>query len=193
MRAVRYHGPRQPLRLEEVPVHAPAAGEVLVRVTASGVCHTELHFTSGLLDLGIAPITMGHEVVGRIEAVGDGVAAARVGERVIVYYYVGCGACRHCRVGDEQLCVALRAEYGFVSDGGYADGIWTLVEDAWVIKSSAVMPDGLTGSATITVSPKGVDRYLMTGTERIVGDERDQDFEYTVVRPGPRPGNTPNK
>jgi alcohol dehydrogenase, propanol-preferring len=123
MRAVRYHGPRQPLRLEDVPVRPPAAGEVLVRVTASGVCHTELHFTSGLLDLGVAPITMGHEVVGRIETVGDGVDAARVGERVIVYYYVGCGACRHCRVGDEQLCVALRAEYGFVSDGGYAERV----------------------------------------------------------------------
>jgi propanol-preferring alcohol dehydrogenase len=64
---------------------------------------------------------MGHEVVGRIEAVGDGVRADRVGDRVIVYYYVGCGQCEHCRVGDEQLCPALKAEYGFLSDGGYAE------------------------------------------------------------------------
>ena len=121
MRAVRYHGPRQPLRLDTVPRREPAAHEVLVRVTAAGVCHTELHFTSGLLDLGVAPIAMGHEIVGRVEAVGDGVDAGRVGERVVVYYYVGCGECRHCRVGDEQLCPALRAEYGFISDGGYAE------------------------------------------------------------------------
>ena len=121
MQAVRYSGPQRPLTLEDVPRRDPAAGEALVRVTAAGICHTELHFLSGLLDLGVAPLTLGHEVVGRVEAVGDGVSAARVGERVIVYYYVGCGECPHCRVGDEQLCPALKAEYGFLSDGGYAE------------------------------------------------------------------------
>lgn len=121
MKAVRYHGPGRPLALEEIPRPEPAAREVLVRVTAAGVCHTELHFTSGLLNLGVAPLTLGHEIVGRIEAVGEGVAPSRIGERVVLYYYVGCGECRHCRVGDEQLCPALRAEYGFLSDGGYAE------------------------------------------------------------------------
>ncbi len=121
MKAVRYYGPDQPFRLEEVERRAPEAGEVLVQVTASGMCHTELHFKSGLLNLGVAPVTMGHEVVGRIVAIGDGVAPERIGERVIVYYYVGCGTCRYCRVGDEQLCPQVRAEYGFVSDGGYAE------------------------------------------------------------------------
>ena len=121
MKAVRYHGPNQPFRLEDVPRRAPGAGEVLVRVTAAGMCHTELHFKSGLLNLGVVPITMGHEIVGRIEAAGDGVDAGRVGQRVIVYYYVGCGACEYCRVGDEHLCPQVRAEYGFVSDGGYAE------------------------------------------------------------------------
>ena len=121
MKAVRYSGPQRPLTLEDVPRRDPAAGEVLVRVAAAGVCHTELHFLSGLLDLGVAPLTLGHEIVGRVEAVGAGVSAERVGERVIVYYYVGCGRCAHCRVGDEQLCPALAAEYGFLSDGGYAE------------------------------------------------------------------------
>ena len=121
MRALRYHGPKKPLRLEDVPTPEPGPGEVLVRVTAAGICHTELHFLTGLLDLGIAPLTLGHEIVGRIEKVGAGVPAARVGERAIVYYYVGCGACPHCLRGDENLCDAMRAEYGFVSDGGFAD------------------------------------------------------------------------
>src|ERR671917_1776389 len=102
---------------------AHEAGEVLVRVTASGMCHTELHFKSGLLDLGVAPVTRGHEVVGRIEAIGEGVSADRAGERVIVYYYLGCLECAYCRVGDEHLCPNLRAEYGFISDGGYAEYI----------------------------------------------------------------------
>lgn len=123
MRAVRYHGPRRPLTLEDVPTPAPGPGEVLVRVTAAGICHTDLHFGSGLLDLGVAPLTLGHEVVGRIERSGEGVAPSRTGERVVVYYYVGCGACERCLVGDENLCDALRAEYGFVSDGGFAEWV----------------------------------------------------------------------
>ncbi len=123
MRAVRYHGPRRPLRLEEVPEPEPGPGEVRVRVRAAGMCHTELHFVSGLLDLGVAPLTLGHEIVGVVEAAGPGVDAPRAGERVIVYYYAGCGRCEWCRRGDEHLCDRLRAEYGFLSDGGYAEHV----------------------------------------------------------------------
>jgi alcohol dehydrogenase, propanol-preferring len=139
MKAVRYHGPGQPFRLEEVIRHEPGTGEVLVRVAASGMCHTELHFKSGLLDLGVAPVTMGHEVVGRIEAVGEGVSADRVDERVIIYYYLGCLECTYCRVGDEHLCPNLRAEYGFISDGGYAEYVTVPARNA--VPLPAVIPD----------------------------------------------------
>lgn len=123
MRAVRYHGPKQPLKLEEVPDPTPGHGEVVVAVGAAGLCRTELHFISGLLDLGVRPVTLGHEVVGRVAQVGTGVTTPKTGDRVIVYYYVGCGRCRHCLVGDENLCGALRAEYGFISDGGFAGAV----------------------------------------------------------------------
>ncbi len=123
MKAVRYHGPKQPLQLEEVPKPEPGWGEVLVRVTASGICHTELHFLSGLLNLGVAPLTLGHEIVGVVESVGPGVEEPLEGDRVIVYYYSGCGRCEHCRRGEENLCNNLRAEYGFISDGGFAEYI----------------------------------------------------------------------
>jgi propanol-preferring alcohol dehydrogenase len=121
MRAVRYHGPKQALRLETIPKPAPGPGEIVVRVRAAGICHTELHFLSGLLDLGVHPVTLGHEVVGVVEEQGTGVASVKEGDRVILYYYVGCGRCPHCLVGDENLCDALQAEYGFVSDGGFAE------------------------------------------------------------------------
>lgn len=123
MRAIRYHGPRQPLSLDDVPEPTPGAGEVRVRVRAAGVCHTELHFLSGLLDLGVAPLTLGHEVVGVVDAVGPSVDAPREGDRVIAYYYVGCGRCTWCRRGEENLCDAIRAEYGFISNGGFAEAI----------------------------------------------------------------------
>jgi propanol-preferring alcohol dehydrogenase len=139
MKAVRYHGPGQPFRLEQVDRREPGVGEVLVRVAASGVCHTELHFESGLLDLGVTPVTMGHEVVGRIEAVGTGVSPDRIDERVIVYYYLGCLECSYCRVGDEHLCPNLRAEYGFITDGGYAEYVTVPARNAVLLP--ATIPD----------------------------------------------------
>lgn len=121
MRAVRYHGPRRPFQMDEVAAPQAGPGEVLVRIGAAGVCHTELHFESGLLDLGVAPVTMGHEIAGTVEAVGEGVGNRRVGDRVLLYYYAGCGQCEWCRRGEENLCGSLKAELGFFNDGGYAD------------------------------------------------------------------------
>lgn len=121
MRAVRYHGPGQPFRLEEVDRRKPRAGEVLV--AGRGVRDVPHRAALQERPAGLrgAPVTMGHEVVGRIEAVGGGVSPDRVDERVIVYYYLGCLECAYCRVGDEHLCPNLRAEYDFISDGGYAE------------------------------------------------------------------------
>ncbi|MGD0484284.1 MAG: alcohol dehydrogenase catalytic domain-containing protein [Gemmatimonadales bacterium] len=145
MRAVRYHGPKLPLRLEIVPQPDPGPGEVLVKVSAAGICHTELHFLSGLLNLGINPLTLGHEVVGKVEKVGAGVTHPRAGERVIVYYYVGCGRCGHCLVGDENLCDALQAEYGFVTDGGFAEYVKVPARNA------ILLPDGLSDEAAAPI------------------------------------------
>jgi propanol-preferring alcohol dehydrogenase len=94
-----------------------------VRIEAAGICRTELHFESGLLNLGVAPITLGHEIAGTIDAVGPGVKTRREGERVIVYYYVGCGECAWCKSGEDNLCDRIKAEYGFINDGGYAEAI----------------------------------------------------------------------
>jgi len=123
MKAIRYHGPDQPFILEQVAIPEPGPGQVRVKITAAGMCHTELHFMSGVLNLGVHPLTMGHEIVGHIDAVGPNVKSSRVGERVIVYYYAGCGKCRYCRTGEEQICQDLQEEYGFISDGGYAEYI----------------------------------------------------------------------
>ena len=121
MRAARYHGPGKPLAIEDVPLPSPGPGEALVRVRAAGVCHTELHFLSGLLNLGVAPITLGHEMAGDVKAVGEGVSDPMPGDRVLVYYYVGCGSCEWCRKGLENLCDSIVAEYGFINDGAFAE------------------------------------------------------------------------
>jgi propanol-preferring alcohol dehydrogenase len=123
MKAVRYHGPNKPLKLEEIPKPAPGPGEVLVKVKSAGLCRTELHFLSGLLNLGVSPMTLGHEVAGVVEDIGAGVDKELLGQRVIIYYYQGCGRCRYCFRGEENLCENLKAEQGFITDGGFAEYI----------------------------------------------------------------------
>lgn len=114
--AIRYRGPRD-VRLASVQVPTIRPGGVLIEVKAAALCHTELHFADGTLQLGVQPLTLGHEASGNIVAVGDGVDPNRVGERVLAYYYVGCGkpTCPHCATGDEQLCSELTAQFGFIS------------------------------------------------------------------------------
>ncbi len=121
MLAVRYSGPKRPLTLDRVPVPAPGPGEALVRVRAAGVCRTELHFLDGLLDLGVAPLTLGHEIAGEVAALGAGAEGVKPGDRVLVCYYATCGRCRWCRTGRENLCGHPVAQLGFTADGGYAE------------------------------------------------------------------------
>lgn len=121
MQAARYHGPGPELHLETIPVPELSLGDVLVRVTHAGVCRTELHFLSGLLNLGIAPLTLGHEIVGEVALVGEGVADYQPGDRVVVNYYGTCGRCYWCRNGQQNLCDNVVAQLGFITDGGYAE------------------------------------------------------------------------
>jgi uncharacterized protein (TIGR02246 family) len=92
------------------------------------------------------------------------------------------------RIGWDPLAGKVRS-WMFDSDGGFGEGHWTQLEDgSWVIKSSAVLPDGQTGSATVTLTPQRKDRYTLKGTDRIAGDDRDDDFEFVVSRKPPTPG-----
>jgi propanol-preferring alcohol dehydrogenase len=120
MRAARYHGPGAGLTLEDVAVPAPGPTDAVVRVAAAGVCHTELQFLEGTLNLGVAPLTLGHEIAGEVAALGGEVRTLGVGDRVVVYYYAPCGECRWCAGGHENLCPNTAAQVGFTADGGFA-------------------------------------------------------------------------
>jgi propanol-preferring alcohol dehydrogenase len=112
---------RQPLVARRVPVPEPAAGQVLVRVAACGVCRTDLHVVDGELTEPKQPLIPGHEVVGRVVAVGSGVERYKGGERVgIPWLGWTCGTCGFCRSERENLCEAARFT-GYTLDGGYAD------------------------------------------------------------------------
>jgi uncharacterized protein (TIGR02246 family) len=92
------------------------------------------------------------------------------------------------RIGWDPLAQQVRS-WLFDSDGGYGGGRWSLVEDSWVIKSTAVTPEGLSGSATVTITPVGPHQFRMRGTDRIAGNERLADFDLEVTRQPPQAAN----
>ncbi len=123
-----------PLSLEERPNPVPQGTEILLKVLATGVCHSDLHIWDGfyemgggkrlsLKDRGLAPpITLGHEIAGEVVAVGPEASGVRAGERRVIYPWIGCGQCAVCQRGDEHLCNRPRA-LGIQRPGGYADHV----------------------------------------------------------------------
>ncbi|MGS0737605.1 S-(hydroxymethyl)glutathione dehydrogenase/class III alcohol dehydrogenase [Pseudomonas sp. GG8] len=102
----------QPLQIVEVDVAPPQTGEVLVRIIATGVCHTDAFTLSGADPEGIFPVILGHEGGGIVEAVGTGVTSVSVGDHVIPLYTPECGECKFCRSGKTNLCQKIRATQG---------------------------------------------------------------------------------
>jgi propanol-preferring alcohol dehydrogenase len=111
----------RPLEMADLPTPVPGDGEVLDRVSACGVCHTELDEIEGRTPPPRLPVVPGHQVVGRVEKRGDGARRFETGDRVgIAWIYSACGKCAHCLSGNENLCSAFRAT-GRDVDGGYAE------------------------------------------------------------------------
>ena len=122
----------EPLQLNEQPTPQPAGTEVLLKVLAAGVCHSDLHLADGYFDLGGGkrmsladrgmklPVTLGHENVGEVVAFGPDAKGIKVGDRRLADPWIGCGTCAPCQRGEDFLCRAMRS-LGVFSNGGYAD------------------------------------------------------------------------
>ena len=122
MRAMVLDAPGRPLRLERRSWPRPAPGQILVEVAACGVCRTDLHVVDGELTEPELPIIPGHEIIGRVAELGDGVERFAIGDRVgVPWLGFSCGECQTCRAGRENLCSNARFT-GYQLDGGYSDG-----------------------------------------------------------------------
>lgn len=123
----------KPMQKVEEPTPTPKGSEVVVRITAAGVCHSDVHLWEGYFDMGGGnkystaktmnpPRIMGHEIVGVVAALGPDAKGAKVGDKAVVYPWIGCGKCWYCDHGTENLCPTPRA-LGVNNDGGYADHV----------------------------------------------------------------------
>ena len=122
MKAVRLIRIGKPLQLQEVSLPHPGERDVLVRVKAAGICHSDVHYRAGVSPVGPLPQTLGHEIAGIVEEIGSQVIALKIGDRVCIHYQLSCGDCYFCTSGNEQFC-----KHGMMigkhCDGGYAEYI----------------------------------------------------------------------
>jgi propanol-preferring alcohol dehydrogenase len=159
MQAMRVHTANAGLSAARIPVPEPGPGQVLLRVSACGVCRTDLHIADGELSGGRLPVTPGHEIVGTVVASGPGCEILHAGERVGVPWLAHtCGSCRYCRSGRENLCDAARFT-GFPVDGGYAG--YALANEAFCLRipdaygdeeSAPLLCAGLIGYRTLAMA-----------------------------------------
>src|SRR3954454_15585280 len=120
-----------PLTVQEVDLAEPGRGEVLVRLVACGVCHTDLYTASGADPSGYAPAVLGHEGAGVVERVGEGVGALAAGDHVVSLFSPQCGECIHCRSPKTNLCLAIREQQ---NQGHLPDGTTRLSRDGEPIR-----------------------------------------------------------
>jgi propanol-preferring alcohol dehydrogenase len=195
MRAMVLHRPGEGLTLEDRPVPEPGPGEVLIRVHACGVCRTDLHVVDGDLPPVRDAIVPGHETVGVVAALGEGVERFREGGRVgVPWLGWTCGACAFCRTGRENLCDSARFT-GYHIDGGYAD--YALADQRYVfrlpdaysdVEAAPLLCAGLIGHRALVMAGDarrlgiygfGAAAHIVAQVARHEGRE-----VYAVTRPG---------
>ncbi len=122
MKAVRMVQVGRPLENQELPVPTIGERDILVRVRAAGICHSDVHYRAGRSPVRPLPMTLGHEVAGVVEQIGAQVTSVKVGDRVCLHYNITCGDCYYCSTGNEQFCVK-GLMLGHYTNGGYAEYI----------------------------------------------------------------------
>jgi alcohol dehydrogenase, propanol-preferring len=161
MRAILFDGPGLVLRAAEVPVPVPGPGQVLLHVQACGVCHTDLHILDGELDQPKLPLILGHQVVGRVAALGMGVIRFKIGQRLgVPWLGYSDGTCRFCAKGQENLCENARFT-GYHLDGGFAE--YTVADERYCFP----LPDGYTDAEAAPLLCAGLIGYR---TYRMAGE-----------------------
>ena len=143
MKAVRLMQVGSPLEMQDVPIPRCGERDVLVRVRAAGICHSDAHYRAGKSPVRPLPMTLGHEVAGVVEQVGKAVTRLEPGDRVCLHYNITCGDCSHCASGNEQFCPT-GLMIGHFTDGGYAEYIAVPARNALLLPEEIPFGPGAT-------------------------------------------------
>ena len=143
MKAVRMVEAGKPVEFQQIPIPSIGEKDILVRVRAAGICHSDAHYRAGRSSMGQMPITLGHEVAGEVEWTGSQVSTVKAGERVALHYNISCGDCYYCSSGNEQFCTSVKM-LGHHVDGGYADYIAVPARNAIPLPSEISFEEGAT-------------------------------------------------
>jgi len=165
MKAVRMTETGKPLELQEIPFPNIGDKDILVRVHAAGICHSDAHYRAGRSIMGMMPITLGHEVAGVVEKVGSQVTNIKAGERVCLHYNVSCGDCYHCKTGNEQFSDSVKM-IGHHVDGGYAEYI------AISARNAILLPEEIPFEAGATLMCASATAYHALHKGRVKAGER---------------------
>ena len=143
MDAIRMVESGKPLELQRIPIPSAGDEDVLVRVRAAGICHSDAHYRAGRSSMGMLPITLGHEVAGEVEWVGANVTNVKAGDSVCLHYNISCGNCDYCKRGNEQFCTTVKM-IGHHIDGGYAEYIAVPARNAIPLPEEISFEEGAT-------------------------------------------------
>ncbi|MDA8211580.1 MAG: zinc-binding dehydrogenase [Clostridia bacterium] len=150
MKAAVFYGPNQALKVEEVPTPQIGSGEILVKVSACGLCHTDLHYIDhGVPTFKKPPLILGHEISGTVAEVASDVTTFKVGDRVLLPAVMSCGVCSFCRSGRENICASMKM-FGNDVDGGYAEYVKAPAKDAFNLPEEIPLIEGCIIADAIT-------------------------------------------
>jgi len=141
VKAFRFYEPKSPWKMEEIPTPTPQDEYALVKIKASGVCGSDLHYRHGRVEPGKVPITLGHEIAGVVEEVGKNAKSANIGDRVCIHYVISCGVCVHCSQGNDNRC-RNRVSIGHHVDGGFAEYISVPARNAFKLPDEIPFEQG---------------------------------------------------
>ena len=166
MKAIRFIGVKQPLEMQEIPIPEIGERDILVKVKAAGICHSDAHYRAGISPVRPVPLTLGHEVAGVVEKIGVQVTSAKVGDRVALHYNISCGDCYHCSTGNDQFCEKVLM-LGHYTNGGYAEYISVPARNAIHLPDEIPFEQGATLMCASATAFHALRKSRLKGGERV--------------------------
>ena len=166
MKALRFIGVKQPLEMQEIPIPEIGERDILVKVKAAGICHSDAHYRAGISPVRPVPLTLGHEVAGVVEKIGGQVTSINLGDRVALHYNISCGDCYHCATGNDQFCEKVLM-LGHYTNGGYAEYISVPARNAIHLPDEIPFEQGATLMCASATAFHALRKSRLKGCERV--------------------------